>query len=1025
MPGAVRRCGIIAALALVACPPAPEPDEPPPGPEPSPEVVPAWDDDDVDLSAQPPPNRPPRVEVVGREPEDDAPVPEQLVVDLRVSDPDSVEVSVTITRFNLDGLEVGATLEGTNSSAIDLQSDAPLDDEPAQVVWLSGADLAEGGEVFLRFCPVDAQGNPGTCVGLPPPPPEPVNPPLFCQAGAARRMSWTGGQALLPLALDQTGGGFCASYEQSDPPDPADFAARFLLVLVNPHASPVTLSVTTTSPDPVPALAVPELEPPPAPGTPAGPSSCEHQVFLDDIGTHAVSYALRSSLAEGAVRTVHGATLQGLGDRVAVYVDDATPFVFDPDCEDDTNPIESSDLPAEPFTTCDLGELVDVLDVNVVPNVTDHFGPLSDVDGDCRLDVVVSHRLNQLTGASDEPQHQGVLVTALAEPGADLVASSFAAPSSEREILALASPDPLGLWSDVPLPVDGWTQAVAPGAASELYRIVSFANHRGLTDLGPDPAWGPPQEDWLEDGLALLAADLCGFGQAHHEQVWRYLDATDLVGLTTIDDPFGFEDRGAQYLFARWLYDLFGTQNWPLHPVSGNDLRGVDQLAARTGMGFDKLALLWAGAMGVTGRLNVVGAQLVPDLSIPNFQEPSFAPVTGPWPNALLGAEGFQLGFDVLGANLQHLPTDPPGSPSGMVRTTGPDPRVFHPQTDLYATVAGEHGVLMIEVAGLAQPENVLRITTAGGEDLEGLVVRLNDENPHDRALLLEQVPGALLTEQTRLHAEWSSLDEALIWQGLERRVIGAIEAAESVELAEGGSTEVADIDRYSFTTAGVQELAVEVTRRADQPDGTPSLTDPFVALVPASDLPDALDYSWWGVGSSAADGPCSDPSLFDYPVVMPGFVAAQANLLPDPVDGPWEPALGSGGPLPCDIDLDQDGLPDDDEPAPPHLAAQIRLRQAENLALDPTGYQGFGLLWEEDTSVPFWDHRFIDLDSNEQPDDELPATSMELGVGGRAWAEGEDALLVQLLPPGDYVLLVGSADDSTGAYDLSVRLVQ
>jgi len=1000
----------LAAVLLAGCPPRPELVEPPPEPV-RPEAGPAWNDDD-DASPAPitrlAPNRPPRVEVVDR-----SFAPGQMIIDLLVSDPDSLEISVTVVRFTDEGDEVGATLEGVDGSAVGVLSDGPLDQEPIRVVWLASVDLANGGDLSLRFCPVDAQGNPGVCKDLPPPQINDLG--SFCQPGHVEPMSWSGGTAIVPLS-----GGGCLNYAEQDSPSPSDYAARFLLVLVNPHPDPVVLSAVTTgaSTDEDPT-SPPESDTPPVPGPPPEPVGCAWQVFEEDIGGHEISWALRSSLGDGALRAVHGATLQALGDHVAVYVDDATPFAADEDCEDETNPIE-----AGPFTTCHLDEFVQIFDINLVPNITDHFGPLSDVNSDCRIDVVVTHRLNQLTDNSQEPQHQGELVTALTEPETDLVASTFGAPSSEREVLFVASPDPLALWSDVPVPAEEWHQTVAPGVARAIYELVSFAGYRGVVGLGPSSDWTPAQDDWLQDGLSMLAADLCGFGQDHHAEAWTYLDAPDLVSLTADDATFGFEDRGGQYLFASWLYQLFGTADWPLHPEPGDELRGAAQLAARTGIDFDDLVLSWAAATGVSGRRNSAGQQLVPQFLIPNLAEPTFVTVPdpeNPLSGELAGADGHQRGFDVRGMNLQHLPD----GTIGEVRTTGPDPRIFHPQADFYATLAGGHGVLLVEVGGLAQPTNTLRLSTAGGEDLVGLTVRLNDESPWDRDLRLEQVPGALLTTPSPLDEPWAwlSLDQSIV-SGKPRRVIGSIEASETVPLAEGGETGVADLDRYPFALLSVQRLVFEVTRRAAGPDGLPADGDVFLAVLPASDLPDAADYVQWGIGPTPADGPCSDPALFEYPVVMPGFIAAQGNLLPDPVDGPWEPVAPAGSPLLCDEDLDQDGLPDADEPAPPFLAAQIRQRQAENLAGDP----GFYDLWEfmpqfEYEGLPFWDHRFIDLDSNEQPDDDLPAVLMDLGAGGRAWATGEEAVLVQILPPGDYVVLVGATDDSTGPYDLTVRI--
>ena len=228
--------------------------------------------------------------------------------------------------------------------------------------------------------------------------------------------------------------------------------------------------------------------------------------------------------------------------------------------------------------------------------------------------------------------------------------------------------------------------------------------------------------------------------------------------------------------------------------------------------------------------------------------------------------------------------------------------------------------------------------------------------------------------------------------------------------------------------------VAVWVDRRIASLGGGVELDDPFVAVALESDVPDAFDETMWDFGPNF--GICPDPgvyipgtSVFFYPLVMPAFVAAQGNLSSNPVVEEFTPLIGTGS-IPeytCDIDHDQDGLADADEAEPDSLAAQIIQRQAENLDLDPSFYQNtFELLPEDalDVTVPFYGANFIDVDSNENPDDEVATAYMAANVGGRAAEVGEEAVWMGQLPPGDYIIIVGGAGGSTGAYDLSVRIV-
>jgi len=368
-------------------------------------------------------------------------------------------------------------------------------------------------------------------------------------------------------------------------------------------------------------------------------------------------------------------------------------------------------------------------------------------------------------------------------------------------------------------------------------------------------------------------------------------------------------------------------------------------------------------------------------------------------------------------------------------------------------------------------------------------VLRIEDTDPLEMAVTLEDVDGAKITTVRALgDLTGNELDAT----GLERRVIGRIDESESFEVlvseespdlgddddddddsagddddsafgddddatslpardnhlgdddddddddsaAEEEEVAITDTDRYSFHLSSTTTVGLWVDRRYSGLQGGADLGDPFLAVAPASDVPDAFDYSMWDFGPSF--GVCPDPgtyvpgeSVFFYPLVMLDWVAAQGNLSNDPTAGAdFEPEVGEGPDslLDCELDHDQDGIPDDLEPMPETLESQILQRQAENLNLDPTFYQGtFELLpgaLNRDVSQPFFDEAFIDVDSNEEPDDDRPTASFAANVGGGTVADAEEAMWIGTLPPGDYIVIVGGANGATGAYDLSVRVV-
>jgi hypothetical protein len=371
---------------------------------------------------------------------------------------------------------------------------------------------------------------------------------------------------------------------------------------------------------------------------------------------------------------------------------------------------------------------------------------------------------------------------------------------------------------------------------------------------------------------------------------------------------------------------------------------------------------------------------------------------------------------------------------------------LFHPQTDFFGTVAGNYGVLAIVISGLEQAENFLLVQTGTGSDLLANIIRIGDADPANPRLSLENVDGAKITTVRQL----GQLDP----QGAQRHVIGVIDSAESFDVIEpvappasgddddaSGSTgddddsalvevstEIADTDRYGFTLSSTTNLAIWVDRRISSIEGDATLSDPFLAVALASDVPDAADYSMWGFGPNPTDGLCSDSAVYFYPQVMPSWVAAQGNLINKPSYSAYVAEVGTPGnsTFQCLHDHDQDGIPDLDEKKPENLSSQIRQRQAENLAISPSFYQGsFGsMVGGPDTTAPFFDATFIDVDSNETPQDDDPTAFREINVGGRAQEDGEEAVWKGTLPPGDYILLVGGVGESTGPYDLSIKVL-
>jgi hypothetical protein len=802
-------------------------------------------------------------------------------------------------------------------------------------------------------------------------------------------------------------------------------------------------------------------------------------VTESNVGDYHTSFEFRQTIEGDSVRQSRGGNLYALGEHVAVYVDEETPIDWDSDCSDPNNPIEASDLPAFGFDNCDLDEVVNTIDDNIWPTLTGLFGMPSDVDNNCRVTIFLSHRLNRLTQTNADESDDGLLVKSFAEPEIDLWAAdqTLNPGSNAEEIIFLYAPDPVGFYGQ-PVPLENYLNYEVAGQVSvALQDLISYANHREaekalLDPANPEDIDNPPaEEDWLNDALGLLAADLTGFGAISYPDAWLYMDRSHLLELQVASTLEDFRDRGGQYLFARYLHDLYG--DGMIATLINAETQGIDSImeVAQDFASFDDLVLTWATAMAVSGREHPSGGQLVVDEVIPNFSEAGVVVVAdpeNPQPGELYGANGFQTGFRIRGENRVFTDGAVTGGPveitDALVKTGNLDHQVFHPQTDFFGSVAGNYGVVAVLVGGLEQPINYLKIETTGGTDLLMNVIRIDDSNPDAPSVTLEDVDGAKMTTVRQL----GELDAS----GTDLHVIGRIDAEENIDLSgtqeppvgddddsagpppplpfgagddddsagddddddddEASDIAITDTDRYSFTLSSEQVVGIWLDRRLSSIAGEVDLNDPFFALALSTDIPDSFDYSMWGFGPLPSHGPCPDPSLFNYPLIMPGWLAAQGNLMSVPTEGVlpvgvnWTDLVAAPTSYACAYDHDQDGILDVDEFEPDNLMTQILLRQAENLWTDSDFYLGYELLGGSlAVDEPWWSRDLMDIDTAEDSDDSFATEIMSLNIGGRSAADGKEAVGYWMLPAGEYTLIVAGSDSAaSGPYDLTFRVL-
>ena len=205
--------------------------------------------------------------------------------------------------------------------------------------------------------------------------------------------------------------------------------------------------------------------------------------------------------------------------------------------------------------------------------------------------------------------------------------------SDEQEVIFVFAPDPYGFYNNkAKVTLEEYTDMEIAGQIARAYqRLISYNQHVLVSE-------GEVEETWVTEGLSALAADLCGFGAVYYEAVWDYMDASHLDPLvltTEVGAISSSTDWGAQYLFLRWLIDVYGTD------VISNMIQtasvGYENIQEALyedseGLTFDELVLKFHVAMFMSGVTDEDGEALLDTDTWPPFVAASFveAPTSNP-----------------------------------------------------------------------------------------------------------------------------------------------------------------------------------------------------------------------------------------------------------------------------------------------------------------------------------------------------------------------------------------------------------
>jgi len=271
--------------------------------------------------------------------------------------------------------------------------------------------------------------------------------------------------------------------------------------------------------------------------------------------------------------------LRFVGQHLAIYMDTAT---------------------ATAFSDAELESLGNLFDKDLYRSDVEAFGPESDVDQNGRVLVFMTPRVNALVAASDCALKGYVTGFFF---GRDLIPSL--ANSNAGEIFYAMVPDTAAKYSCAHATSD--VLGIVPGTfAHEFQHMISFFHHviaRG----------GDVEEHWVNEGLSHIAEELVSrmfelrypapLGRSTPTQLFPdsaspfikpqmlnayvYLNNTAAHSVTTFAGSGSLEERGAAWLFLRWLGDQKGDDIY--RRLVQTSQTGVANIEARAGEPFARL----------------------------------------------------------------------------------------------------------------------------------------------------------------------------------------------------------------------------------------------------------------------------------------------------------------------------------------------------------------------------------------------------------------------------------------------------
>jgi hypothetical protein len=312
---------------------------------------------------------------------------------------------------------------------------------------------------------------------------------------------------------------------------------------------------------------------------------------------------------------------------------------------------------ASAFSSGDLQYFGGLFDDPIYPTTVATFGEPSDIDGNQRIFILFTPRVNALT-----PRNQNSYITGFFY-GCDLLARSRCSGSNEAEVFYSLVPDPGAKWSGART-VATVRAAVPPILAHEFQHMIHFAR-RGLSAdvLWLSEALAHTAEELVADALQATNPTLAqSFRTPNLVRAQRYLSSPAGSSLLALAGTGSLEMRGGVWLLLKHARGHHGG-NELLRRLTSSSQSGVANLTQQTGQPWSRLAVDFDIALWADGAPELGTAPLEPRYRFQGFNlRTAMAGVSGGYtlqPGALGWSDFAVSGTAANGSSAYFLLTTP------------------------------------------------------------------------------------------------------------------------------------------------------------------------------------------------------------------------------------------------------------------------------------------------------------------------------------------------------------------------------